>query len=159
MENEFRLTQEEYDQQKAELTWLRTVERDRINADLKEAKSFGDLSENSEYDEAKSAQGKLEARIAEMEYQLAHSVIIDASAIDSSVIGVGTTVTILDVELGETMTYKIVGVPQASPDEGKISDKSPVGAALIGHKKGETVTAQTPGGAVDFEIIDVQIGK
>ena len=159
MENEFRLTQEEYDQLRAELTRLRTVERDRVNADLKEAKSFGDLSENSEYEEAKSAQAKLEARIAEVEYQVAHSVVIDASSIDTSVIGVGTTVTILDVEFDDTVTYKIVGAPQASPDEGKISDKSPVGAALIGHKKGEKVTAQTPGGPVEFKIVDVEFGR
>ena len=107
----------------------------------------------------KSAQAKLDARIAELEYQVAHSVVIDVAGVDTSVIGVGSTVTILDVEFGDTMTYKIVGAPQASPDDGKISDKSPVGAALIGHKKGEKVTAQTPGGPADFEIIDVEFGR
>ena len=156
MENEFRLTQEEYNQMQAELTRLRTVERQKVNADIKEAKSFGDLSENSEYDEAKSAQGKLEARIAEMEYQLSHSVIITETAAGSGVIGVGTTVTILDKEFGDKLTYKIVGIPQASPDEGKISDKSPVGAALLGHKKGDTVTVETPGGAAEFEILETK---
>ena len=123
----------------AELENLKTVVRPEIAEKIKLARSFGDLSENSEYDEAKNEQGLIESRIAEIEQTLAHAIIV----------------TILDIEMEEEMTFQIVGTSEANIDKGHMSDESPIGKALIGHSVGETVTAEAPSGEIQFKILNI----
>ena len=132
----------------AELEQLRTEGRIDIAEKLKVARSYGDLSENSEYDEAKSEQAKIEARIQELEYQLENAVIIDSVAGDH--VSMGSKVTV--VRDGKEFVYEIVGFSQSDPSNGKISDESPVGKALMGASIGEKVTDEAPIGMLEFEI-------
>lgn len=132
----------------AELEQLKTEGRVDIAEKLKVARSYGDLSENSEYDEAKSEQAKIEARIQELEYQLKNAVIIDNTASDK--VSMGSKVTIL--RDGQKFVYEIVGFSQSNPSQGKISDESPVGKALIGAAVGEKVVVEAPIGNLEFEI-------
>ena len=134
----------------AELEKLKTEGRVDIAEKLKVARSYGDLSENSEYDEAKSEQAKIEARINELEYQLDHAVIIDSGDKDS--VSMGSKVTVLRKSDNTEAVYEIVGFSQSNPSEGKISDESPMGTALMGAKVGETVTVEAPIGNLEFEI-------
>ena len=134
----------------AELEKLKTEGRVDIAEKLKVARSYGDLSENSEYDEAKSEQAKIEARINELEYQLDHAVIIDSGDKDS--VSMVSKVTVLRKSDNTEAVYEIVGFSQSNPSEGKISDESPVGTALMGAKVGETVTVEAPIGNLEFEI-------
>ena len=128
-----------------------------IKRDLSTARGFGDLSENSEYDEARNAQAKNEARIKELEELINHAEIVDESKIDSSVVGIGSTVTLYFVEDDEEETYSIVGSNEADPAAHKISDQSPIGKALIvAHAKaGSKVVAETPAGHLHIEVRDV----
>ena len=132
----------------AELEQLKTEGRVDISEKLKVARSYGDLSENSEYDEAKSEQAKIEARIQELEYQLKNAVIIDNTASDK--VSMGSKVTVL--RDGQKFVYEIVGFSQSNPSQGKISDESPVGKALIGAAVGEKVVVEAPIGNLEFEI-------
>ena len=132
----------------AELEQLKTEGRVDIAEKLKVARSYGDLSENSEYDEAKSEQAKIEARIQELEYQLKNAVIIDNTARDK--VSMGSKVTVL--RDGQKFVYEIVGFSQSNPSQGKISDESPVGKALIGAAVGEKVVVEAPIGNLEFEI-------
>lgn len=132
----------------AELEQLKTEGRIDIAEKLKVARSYGDLSENSEYDEAKSEQAKIEARIQELEYQLENAVIIDSVAGDH--VSMGSKVTV--VRDGKEFVYEIVGFSQSDPSNGKISDESPVGKALMGASIGEKVTVEAPIGMLEFEI-------
>lgn len=132
----------------AELEQLKTEGRVDIAEKLKVARSYGDLSENSEYDEAKSEQAKIEARIQELEYQLKNAVIIDNTASDK--VSMGSKVTVL--RDGQKFVYEIVGFSQSNPSQGKISDESPVGKALIGAVVGEKVVVEAPIGNLEFEI-------
>ena len=132
----------------AELEQLRTEGRIDIAEKLKVARSYGDLSENSEYDEAKSEQAKIEARIQELEYQLENAVIIDSVAGDH--VSMGSKVSV--VRDGKEFVYEIVGFSQSDPSNGKISDESPVGTALMGASIGEKVTVEAPIGTLEFEI-------
>ena len=132
----------------AELEQLRTEGRIDIAEKLKVARSYGDLSENSEYDESKSEQAKIEARIQELEYQLENAVIIDSVAGDH--VSMGSKVTV--VRDGKEFVYEIVGFSQSDPSNGKISDESPVGKALMGASIGEKVTVEAPIGMLEFEI-------
>ena len=134
----------------AELENLKTVVRPEIAEKIKLARSFGDLSENSEYDEAKNEQGLIESRIAEIEQTLAHAIILDDDEISTENI-----VTILDIEMEEEMTFQIVGTSEANIDKGHMSDESPIGKALIGHSVGETVTAEAPSGEIQFKILNI----
>ena len=152
---EFLLTQAAVDELKAELQYLRTTRRTEVAEKIKEAKSFGDLSENSEYDEAKSEQAKLEAQITEMEYTLQNVKIIDESALGTDTVHIGSFVKVYDQEFDEEVVYQIVGFPQADPLENKISDESPVGRGLLGHKVGDVVDIETPGGIIKFEIREI----
>ena len=122
---------------------------------IKVALSFGDLSENSEYDEAKSEQGKLEARIGEIEAMLENAKVLDEDALGTEVIHVGSKLKLKDLELGETEDYQIVGFAQADPDIGLISDESPVGKALLGHRLGDTVEVEVPAGVISFEVLEI----
>ena len=138
---------------KNELEELKTTGRDDIAEKIRIARSYGDLSENSEYDEAKSEQAKIEARINELEYQIQNAVILDVT--DKNAVNLGSTVTIKNADNGDLSTYKIVGFAQSNPAEGLISDESPVGKALIGSKKGEKVVVEAPIGELRFEIIEI----
>lgn len=138
-----------------ELEELKTVKRKEISEKIKVALSFGDLSENSEYDEAKNDQGKLESRIAEIEEMLKNVRVLDEDDLTSETVGVGSRVKVKDIEFDEVVTYQIVGFTQADPDEGRISDESPVGMALLGHRVGETVEAEVPSGVLSFEILEI----
>ena len=134
----------------AELEQLKTEGRVDIAEKLKVARSYGDLSENSEYDEAKSEQAKIEARIQELEYQLENAVIVDSSAGDK--VSMGSKVTVLRKTDNQEFVYEIVGFSQSNPSAGKISDESPVGKALLGASAGETVVVEAPIGNLEFEI-------
>lgn len=139
---------------RAELEERKTVKRKEIKEAIKVARGYGDLSENSEYDEAKDAQAQNEMRISEIEETLKHVVLIDETSAKDGV-SVGSTVKVYDVEFDEEVTYKIVGSTEADPAQSKISNESPVGAALLGHKVGEKVTAVTPMGVLEFEIREI----
>ncbi len=141
---------------KAELDELKSVRRREIAEKIKVALSFGDLSENSEYDEAKNEQGIIESRIAEIEATLAHAQIIEDDEISTEKVGIGTTVKLLDLEMEEEMEFRIVGTKEADINSGKLSDESPIGAAIIGHKVGETVDVETPSGILKFEVLNIR---
>lgn len=155
MADEFLLTQAAVDALKEELKYLRTTRRSEVAEKIKEAKSFGDLSENSEYDEAKSEQGKLEAQITELEYTLQHVKIIDESTLAHDTVHIGSYVKVFDFDFNEEVKYQIVGFTQADPIENKISDESPIGKALLGHKAGDSVEVETPGGMIKLEIREI----
>ena len=158
MAKEFKLTRERLKELEEELNYLKTTREKEVAEQIKEARSFGDLSENSEYDEAKNEQAKLYGRIAEVENILSHAVVIDESAEQerAGVVGLGCTVKVRDLDLEEEATYAIVGSQEANPMEGCISDDSPFGFALKGHKVGETVTVTAPVGDLQFKIIAVE---
>lgn len=136
-----------------ELDYLKTEGRIDIAEKLKVARSYGDLSENSEYDEAKSEQAKIEARISELEYQLENAEIVDS--IDKDAVSMGSVVTVKRLSDGVQAKYEIVGFAQSNPSEGKISDESPVGMALVGAKEGETVVVEAPIGNLEYEIVSI----
>ncbi len=138
-----------------ELENLKTVGRSEIAEKIKVARGYGDLSENSEYDEAKNDQAKIEARIAELEAILKDVEIIKDVKGAAKKVSVGVKVKILDVEFDEECEYKIVGSTESDPRQNKISDESPVGKALIGHKVGDEVVAETPGGELKFKILGI----
>ena len=137
------------------LEHLKSVTRQEIAEKIKVALSFGDLSENSEYDEAKNEQGIIESRIAEIEATLAHAQIIDDDDISTEKVGIGITVKLYDVEMDEELEFKIVGTKEADINKGKMSDESPIGAALIGHKVGDEVDVETPDGVEKFKILEI----
>ncbi len=138
-----------------ELSILKSQKRADIAEQIKEARSHGDLSENSEYDEAMNDQAQLEARISEIEATLKHVRVIDQSEITTDTVQVGTKVKVLDVEYDEEEEYQIVGSTEADPLKGLISDESPVGKGLLNHAVGETVEIETPGGIQKYKILDI----
>ena len=138
-----------------ELEELKTVKRREIAEKIKVALSFGDLSENSEYDEAKNDQAMVEARIVTIENMLKNVKIIDEQDLNTDTINVGAKVRLYDIEFDETCEYKIVGSNEANPDIGKISDESPVGAALLGHKVGDRVEIETLGGTIAYDVVEI----
>ena len=131
------------------------MRRKENTAAIKRALSFGYLSENSEYDEAKNEQAEIEARIVEIETMLNNANVIDTESIGTDVVSLGSKVKVKDVSDGEEEEYSIVGSTEADPMKGKISDESPVGNALLGHKIGETVTVEAPMGKIEYEIINI----
>ncbi len=154
MAKTIKLTDEGLKKLEAELETLKTEGRKDIAEKIKVARGYGDLSENSEYDEAKNEQAKIEARIVELEAMLKHAEIISGRE-SSDVVELGSKVKVLDVEFDDECEYQIVGSPEADVKKGLISDESPVGKALIGHKAGDRVTAETPSGEIVFEIIEI----
>lgn len=152
-------TQEGFNKLKEELAQRKEVDRVRIKQQLAEARSHGDLSENSEYDEARDAQAKNEARIAELEEALKHAEIIDESAVKSGVVNIGSVVTVYDMTFEEEVVYEIVGTNQVDAFENKISDQSPIGAALMGKRKGDIAVYSAPCGEVKLEIKKVSKKK
>ncbi len=139
----------------AELDELKVVRRKEVAEKIKQALAFGDLSENSEYDEAKNEQAQVEARIAQLEGMFKIARVVDEADIATDAVGVGAHVKLLDVEFEEEECYTIVGSTEANPSENKLSYESPVGKALIGKKVGELVDVQTPGGVVQFKILEI----
>lgn len=149
------LTSEGLKKLQDELDNLKNVRRKENTAALKIAKSFGDLSENSEYDEAKNEQAEIEARISEIENMLKNAEIIDEDGVATDVASIGSKVTVKDLDDGEVTEYLIVGSTEADPMKGKISDESPVGSALLGHKVGEVVSVEAPMGVLEYEIVNI----
>ena len=154
-EKKILLTQDGYDKLVEKLDYLKSVRRIEVSERLKAAIALGDLSENSEYDDAKNEQGKLEGEITELEAKLRNSEIIQSTA-DTGTIAIGSTVTVRDVELDLTETYMIVGSTEADPDNNKISDESPLGAALLNKTAGQTVQVHAPAGVIEFEILEIK---
>ena len=154
-EKEVILTQEGYDRIEKELERLKTVERYEIAERIKVALGFGDLSENSEYDEAKNAQANNEIKIAELEEKIKYAKIIDEKEIDTKTVQIGNTVTLYDIEFEEEVEYTIVGSTEVDLLANKISNESPIGAALLGAKKNQVVEANTPGGVVKFKVLSI----
>ena len=156
MAKQYKLTPKHMEELKEELNYLKTVREKEVAELIKEARSFGDLSENSEYDEAKNEQGKLYSRIAQVEEILANYVVIEEEETDGEYIRLGSTVTVLDKEFNEEETYKIVGSQEADPMNGAISEDSPFGKALLGRNAGEDVTVDAPAGPVEYKILKVE---
>jgi len=154
-EREILVTQEGYDNLEKELDVLKTEKRAEIAERIKIALGFGDLSENSEYDEAKTAQAANEQKIAELENKLRHTRIIDESEIDTKTVQVGNTVKLYDEEFDEEVSYTIVGPTEIDIENNKISNESPIGAALLGAKKNQVVEVQVPVGVVKYKILSI----
>ena len=152
-EKEFILTQEGYDNLEKELERLKTVERYEIAERIKVALGFGDLSENSEYDEAKNAQAQNEIKIAELEEKIKYARIIDESEVDLETVQVGNKVKLLDIDFDEEVEYIIVGSTEVDLANNKISNESPLGAALLGKRKKDIVEVQAPVGVIKYKII------
>ena len=155
MAKEYKLSAERLEDLKKELTYLKTVREKEVADQIKEARSFGDLSENSEYDEAKNEQGKLYSRIAEIEEILSNCVVIEESEEDHDTVRIGSTITVLDKEFGEKETYQVVGSQEADPMNGRISEESPFGKALLGKAVGEDVVVEAPAGTIHYQIVEI----
>ena len=157
MVKEFKMSQERYDELKAELDYSKTTRADEIAELIKEARGFGDLSENSEYDEAKNEQGKLYSRIAELEEILLHAKIVSESETDSDKISIGCKVTVTNLSTGKRLpVYKIVGSQEADVMNFAVSEDSPFGKALMGRKAGEEITVEAPRGAIRYRIDSIE---
>ena len=156
MAKEYRLSAERSEELKQELTYLKTVREKEVAELIKEARSFGDLSENSEYDEAKNEQGKLYSRIAELEEILSNYTIISEQEKNMDIVHVGNTVVVEDLEFSEEETYQIVGSQEADPMNGRISEESPFGRALLGRKAGDEVVVEAPAGNIRYKITAIQ---
>ena len=152
---EILLTEEGYKKTEAELEKLKTETRSEIAERIKVALGFGDLSENSEYDEAKNAQAANEDKIAELEAKLRFAKIIDDSEIDTKKVQIGNTVKVLDMEFDEEVEYTIVGTTEADITQNKISNESPIGSALLGAKKNEIVEVQVPAGISKYKVLSI----
>ena len=155
MAKKIRLTPQRLKELQEELNYLKTVREREVAEQLKEARSFGDLSENSEYDEAKNEQGKLYSRINEIEAILADYVLIDEKMLSATAVTLGRKVTVKDLEDGTQETYKIVGSQEANPMEGKISEDSPFGKVLVGKEVGDEVTVEAPAGVFRYQIVEI----
>lgn len=149
------LTKEGLDKLEEELDELKSVNRKEIAARIKVALSFGDISENSEYDQAKNEQAQLEERIAKLETMLRNAKVIDEDEITTDIVSVGSKVSVKDLEYDEEMQYIIVGSAEADPFEGKISNESPLGGSLLGGKKGDIVKVNVPDGIIEYKILDI----
>ena len=148
-------TQQGYQQLVEELQYLRVEKREKIKSDIALARSFGDLSENAEYDEARNEQAKNEARIKDLEELLENAIIMDENTIDTGVVSLGSTVKLRFADSNEEITYSLVGSNEADPLEGKISDQSPIGAALIDMRSGDEKDVETPSGNIHIQILEV----
>lgn len=151
-----KVTREKYEELTSRLKYLETEARGEVAAAIKTAKEFGDLSENAEYSAAKDAQIQIETEIAKLTDTLTYIEVLEDTDINYNVVSFGTLVTVVDMEDGETIQYRILSTLEASSRENKISDQSPIGKALMGHKKGEIVKASTPGGIVSLKIKDIR---
>ena len=146
MARESLITQEGLDRLRDELNQLTTVKRREVAARIKEAREFGDIMENSEYDDAKNEQALLEQRIAQLEERLRRATVVDEKQLNTDMVGVGVRVHVKDQKSGDSKKFQIVGSAEADPAESKLSNESPIGKALVGHKRGDVVTVDTPRG-------------
>ena len=156
MTKEVILTPEGLQKLKEEIEYLSNAKRREVAERIKHAREFGDIAENSEYDDAKNEQAMLEHRIAMLEERLSNSRVIGEDEISKDVVSVGTKVRLRDLDANETIEYHIVGSAEANPAEHKLSNESPVGKAILGHKKGETVDVAAPRGSLKFKIMDIK---
>ena len=154
-EKEVLLAKEGYEKLEQELDELKTTKRAEIAERIKVALGFGDLSENSEYDEAKNAQAENETKIAELENKLRYAKIIDESEIDTKTVQVGNTVKLLDIEFNEEVSYTLVGSTEVDLAQNKISNESPIGSAILGAKKNQIVEVQAPAGVVQYKVLSI----
>jgi transcription elongation factor GreA len=157
MQKQFKMTQERYSELEEELRYLKTVREAEVADQIKEARKFGDLSENSEYDEAKNEQGKVFSRIAEIENILAGAVIIQTGHISTDTVSPGCRVIVEDLDSGEREEYAIVGSQEANPMEFRISDESPFGQALVGKAPGAELSVDVPAGKLRYRIIEISV--
>ncbi len=157
MANEILMTQEGFDQLKQELEELKSVKRRDISEKIRIARGFGDLSENSEYDEAKNEQAVVESRIQKLEEQLKNAKILDVDQLSTHAVSVGTKVKILDLEFNEELVYRIVSSVESNQSMDTITDESPVGKALIGHQVGDIVDVKVPAGVIQFKVLEISI--
>lgn len=155
MSKEVLLTAEGLKQLEAELDYLKSEKRLEVAQKIKEALSFGDLSENSEYDAAKNEQAQVEEKIVKLENMLKHAKVIEEDEVDDDTVTIGCKVKVLDIEFDEELEYTIVGSTEANPVKLKISNESPVGKGLLGKKAGDTVEIDAPSGTLSFKIIEV----
>ncbi|MBQ1992505.1 MAG: transcription elongation factor GreA [Clostridia bacterium] len=153
MQKEVRLTKEGLENLQKELDFLKTTKRDEIAEKIEIARSYGDLSENAEYDEAKNDQAVVEARIAEIDNMLKNAVVIED--VDTGKVRPGATVVVKNLKMNKEFTYKIVGSNEADPLHGLLSDESPVGSALMDKAPGEVVSVETPAGVIEYEIVEI----
>ena len=156
MKNEYKMSAAGLEELKKELTYLKTVRSDEVAEMIKVARGFGDLSENSEYDEAKNEQGKLYSRIGELEEIILHAVVIEEDDMPTDQVTIGSTVTVTAVKNGVSRTFKIVGSQEANAMQGVISDASPFGKALMGAKEGQVVTVSAPAGDVQYKVEKIE---
>ena len=150
------LTPEGYEKLKHEIEYLSSDKRREVAERIRVAREFGDISENAEYDDAKNEQAMLEHKIAQFEERLLAARVIEAGDVDTSVVSIGATVRLKDMDANETVEYQIVGSAEANPSEQKLSNESPVGRAIIGKKKGEVVEVAAPRGSLKFKILDIK---
>ena len=150
------LTREGYDKLKGEIEYLSTVKRREVAERIRIAREFGDIQENAEYDDAKNEQARMEQRIATLEERLRSARVISAGEVTTDVVSVGARVKLKDLDANTTAEYHIVGSAEADPASHKLSNESPVGKAIIGHKKGETVEVTAPRGSLKFKILDIK---
>ena len=155
-EKEILLTREGLSKLEEELDYLKTIKRKEVAERIKTAIEFGDLSENSEYDDAKDEQAFVEGHIVTLEKSLRHVRVIDKSDISIDHVSVGTVVRLRDLEFGDDLEYTIVGSPEANPMQGRISDESPVGKALIGRKVDETIEVTVPAGSIKYQVLEIK---
>ena len=155
MKKEFKMSQARYDELQKELNYLKTTRSDEVAEQIKVARGFGDLSENSEYDEAKNEQGKLYSRIGELENIIAHALIIEEEDMPTGQVTIGSTVTVTAAG-GQSRTFKIVGSQEADAMHGNISEDSPFGKALMGAKEGEVVTVNAPAGEIRYTVDKIE---
>ena len=159
MQRDVLLTPEGLDKLKDEIEHLSTVKRREVAERIKEAREFGDISENSEYDDAKNEQAMLEKQIADLEDKLRSASVIDKKQVSTDVVSVGSTVHVKDQKTDKSVKYTIVGAPEANPSEMKLSNESPVGKALLGHKRGDIVQVPVPRGpARKLKITKIDVG-
>ena len=156
MAKEYKLSPQRLKALQDEMNYLKTVREKEVAELIKEARSFGDLSENSEYDEAKNEQGKLYSRMAELEDILSNYTIISEQEKNMDIVHVGNTVVVEDLEFSEEETYQIVGSQEADPMNGRISEESPFGRALLGRKAGDEVVVEAPAGNIRYKITAIQ---
>lgn len=142
-----------------ELEYLKSVKRREVAERLKQAIEFGDLSENSEYEDAKNEQAFIEGRILTLEKKLRNARVIDASEVPGDVVSLGSRVTLKDLDAGEELQYEIVGSMEADPAENRISNESPVGRAILGHRIGEIINIQVPAGTLRYQIVNITRGQ
>jgi transcription elongation factor GreA len=156
VDREIILTPEGFQRLKEEIEYLSSVKRDEVAERIRASRDFGDISENSEYDDAKNEQAMLEARIYALEERLRSAIVIDSASVTTDVVGVGTKVTLQDMQRGDVVQYAIVGSAEADPRSHKLSNESPVGRAILGRKPGDKVTVAVPQGSKKFKVLAIE---